>query len=491
MTSNSRQLPGFLDSLWQFFASVKLTVAVLLALALTSIIGTLVPQNQPLEAYYQAFGDFLFRVFAVLDLYDMYGAWWFQLLLTLLTLNIIVCSIDRLSSLSKIVFVRHPRFSVKRFRSAKKAHNFKAKGETESLLAAFQTVVKGQFRYQRVERLDGATYIYAERGRWTRLGVYVVHLSVVLLIAGAMVGSFFGFEGFANIPEGEGTDTIRMRDNPNMGRRLPFEIHCDDFNMELYSNGAPKEYRSALRLVQDGKTIYQKEIIVNDPIRFMGINIFQSSYGELPPDHDARQASAKGAAPESFDLQLTSASSGMTYDRKARIGEPLNLPEGLGTFTVLAYLPEMNFSGQALGPAIKGRLMPSEGEAAEVLLPMRFPNFDKMRRGKIVIAVAGAAAAKFTPQAPSEKKYYTGLQVTRDPGVGIVYAAFSMMILGCMITFFMSHRQVCVEIEAGGAVRVAGVSNKNPLGLERQIDQLAERLEAAVEAPLVGEPVRR
>jgi cytochrome c biogenesis protein len=408
----------------------------------------------------------------------MYHAWWFQLLLALLTLNIIVCSIDRLSSLSKIVFVRHPRFSIKRFRSARKGRQFKTEGDADTLLAAFQPVIKGQFRYQRVETIEGATCIYGERGRWTRLGVYVVHLSVLLLIAGAMIGTFFGFEGFVNIPEGEGTDTIRMRNNPNMGMRLPFEIHCDDFNMEVYSNGAPKEYRSALRLVQDGKTIYAKEIIVNDPVRFMGINIFQSSFGELPPDHDARQPPTAGTAPESLDLQLTSTSSGMTYDRKARIGETLSLPEGLGTFAVLAYLPEMNFGGQDLGPAIKGRLTPKGGEATEVLVPLQFPNFDKMRRGKVVIAVSGTAAEKFTPQAPPEKRYYTGLQVTRDPGVSIVYAAFILMILGCVITFFMSHRQVCVEIANSGEVRVAGVSNKNPLGLERQIAQLAERLEA-------------
>jgi cytochrome c biogenesis protein len=481
MNATSRPLPGFLNSLWQFFASVKLTVVLLLALALTSIIGTVIPQNRSPEWYFNAFGDFLYRVFLVLDIDDMYSAWWFQLLLALLILNILVCSIDRLSSLSKIVFIRHPRFSRKRFSNAQKARSFKAKGEPDALLNPFQAVIKRQFRYQRVETAEGATLLFAERGRWTRLGVYVVHLSIVLLILGAMVGSFFGFEGFVNIPEGEGTDTIRMRNNPAMGMRLPFEIHCDDFNMEVYSNGAPKEFRSALRLVQNGKTIYAKEIIVNDPIRYEGINIFQSSYGELPPDHPSQEAEADAAPPESFDLKLTSVSSGMTYAKKVRLGETLSLPEGQGSFTLDAYLPDMQFGGQKLGPAIKGLLTPREGNAAEVLVPLKFPNFDKMRRGKVIIAVAGPEAEKFRPQTPAQKRFYTGLQVTRDPGVKIVYAAFIMMILGCVITFFMSHRQVCVEIAPSGSVRVAGRANKNPLGLERQIEHLAARLEAAVE----------
>jgi cytochrome c biogenesis protein len=353
----------------------------------------------------------------------------------------------------------------------------------KALLDPFQAVVRKQFRYQRVETAERTTCIYAERGRWTRLGVYVVHLSIVLLIIGAMVGSFFGFEGFVNLPEGEGTDTIRLRNNPAMGLRLPFEIHCDDFNMEVYSNGAPKEFRSDLRLVKEGQTVYAKEIIVNDPIRFEGINIFQSSYGELPPDHPSQPAPVDGAPPESFDLKMTSKRSGMTYDRKLRVGETLALPEGLGDFTLEAYLPDMEFGGQKLGPAIKGLLTPKEGETAEVLVPLKFPNFDKMRQGDVVIAVAGTMTEKFSPQGPAQKRYYTGLQVTRDPGVTIVYTAFIMMILGCVITFFMSHRQLCVEIAPGGSVRVAGVANKNPLGLERQIEQLAERLQASVKEP--------
>ncbi len=46
-----------------------------------------------------------------------------------------------------------------------------------------------------------------------------------------------------------------------------------------------------------------------------------------------------------------------------------------------------------------------------------------------------------------EQAYYTGLQVTKDPGVWYVYAGFILMILGCWVTFFMSHRSVCIGLE--------------------------------------------
>ncbi len=83
--------------IWRFFISIRLTVFVLLTLAATSIVGTLIPQNGSPQDYILKYGDFLYRVFYVLDVFDMYHSWWFQLLVVVLTVNILACSIDRLS----------------------------------------------------------------------------------------------------------------------------------------------------------------------------------------------------------------------------------------------------------------------------------------------------------------------------------------------------------------------------------------------------------
>jgi len=84
------------NSIWKFFTSVRLTVVLLLTLAATSIIGTLIPQNEAPRAYIQAFGPALYRFFELLGFLDLYHSWWFQTLMLLLALNILVCSIDRL-----------------------------------------------------------------------------------------------------------------------------------------------------------------------------------------------------------------------------------------------------------------------------------------------------------------------------------------------------------------------------------------------------------
>ncbi|MBC2743908.1 MAG: cytochrome c biogenesis protein ResB, partial [Desulfosarcina sp.] len=303
---------------------------------------------------------------------------------------------------------------------------------------------------------------------------YIVHLSVIFMLIGGLVGSFFGFEGFVNIPEGEATDTIRIRNTGEI-HRLDFQIRCDDFNLALYETGAPKEYRSSLSIIAGGKAVKQKDIIVNDPLRFRGINIFQSSYGKLPPEKMPRPETPAPGPSEAYTLNFTSRASGMSYTKTARVGAPVDIPEGLGKFVVMAYEADATFRGMDVGAALIGMLTPADGEAAEVLLPLKFANFDKMRGGDVMIVVDNQPQEKFTPQQPAEERYYTGLQVTRDPGVWLVYTGFVLIIAGCFVTFYLSHQQVCIVIEQllkNSRVTFAGIANRNKLAMKNTTEKL-------------------
>jgi len=442
-----------LARLWKLFASVKLTIVLLLTLASTSIIGTLIPQNEAPMAYFETFGAFLYRIFSLLGFFDLYHSWWFRALILLLVANILVCSIDRLQATWKIIFVRHPRFNLARYRQLKNRVDSIHDGDAEQLKALYQPVIARRFRYHRTEETDEGFAIYGERGRWTRLGVYVVHFSVVLLLIGGLIGSIFGFEGYVNIPEGERAQSIQLS-NSNQKLQLGFEIRCDDFNVDFYDTGAPKEFRSSLTVFKQGKAVLQKDIIVNDPLRYEGISFFQSSYGNMPPNEAI--------------LNFTSKATGMVYSKRAVLNTPFVIGEDLGTFVLQKYTRQANFRGHNIGEAFVGVLTPPNGNAVEVTLPLKFPSFDRMRKGNVFIAVAD-----FVP------RYYTGLQVSKDPGIWVVYAGFILMIVGIYITFFMSHQQVCIDVARQGKksrIMVAGTSNKNKLGMQKRVTKLSERL---------------
>jgi len=469
----------YLNNIWKFFASLQLTITVLLSLAVTSIIGTLIPQNQDPAVYFQTFGPFLYRLFEVLNIFDMYHSWWFQMLILLLTVNVLICSIDRLSVTWKIIFSSNSRFTPARFRSRKNSHEFKATDLPEPLSKTFWSVLSKRFGYTDVARTDSGVALFAEKWRWSRLGVYIVHMSVILLLIGGLIGSLFGFDGFVNIPEGESVDTIRLR-NSMETKALDFAIRADDFSISFYDTGQPKEYRSALTILENGQPVLQKDIIVNDPLRYRGVNIFQASYGELGP----RQGHGQIPEPERITLSITSTGSGMTYQDALAPGQSITIPEGGGTFTWTSFLRAAEFRGQPIGEAIIGKLIPPAGEPAEIVLPIRFPSFDRMRKGTFVLAVIDRQPD--TPLQPdsAEKRYYTGLQVTQDPGVWVVYTGFILMIVGCFVTFFMSHQQVYVELSVSGKgsrVMVTGISNRNKVSMANRLETITRQLERAAD----------
>jgi cytochrome c biogenesis protein len=245
---------NFFDDIWEFFSSVKLTVVVLLSLAATSIIGTLVPQNEDPAKYYQAFGEVWYRIFHVLDIFDMYHSWWFQFLLLLITVNVTVCSVDRLSATWKVIFAKNPSFQASRFQRLTRKEEFFSDRSQEKLASVLAPVVARNFSYSTVEKASKSIFVFGEKGRWTRLGVYAVHLSVVLLLIGGLIGSIFGLDGYVTIPEGESVGSIQVR-NGNAAIPLGFEIRCDDFSVSFYDNGMPREFRSSLTLVEGGQTV--------------------------------------------------------------------------------------------------------------------------------------------------------------------------------------------------------------------------------------------
>ncbi|HET7317754.1 MAG TPA: cytochrome c biogenesis protein ResB, partial [Nitrospirota bacterium] len=91
------------DKVWKFFSSVKLAVVLLIILAIVSVIGTVIQQNQAPEQYLREYSQSTVQFFEMLGFFDMYHTWWFVLLLFLFTANLTVCTLDRLPHTLKIM----------------------------------------------------------------------------------------------------------------------------------------------------------------------------------------------------------------------------------------------------------------------------------------------------------------------------------------------------------------------------------------------------
>ncbi len=449
---------GFFTKIWKFFTSVKLTVVVLILIASTSIVGTLIPQNASPAFYFHKYGETLFRIFSALDVFDMYHSWWFLALIILLAVSIVVCSIDRLKLTWKTIFPKTISYNANRFRKLKNRTHFVVEGgrnPDNSVIPAYKAYLEKKFGHVDSQKTENGYTLYAEKGRWTKLGVYVVHISILFLLFGGMIGIFFGFKGNMRLNEGEKSNTvhIKKRQSPE---KLAFFLRCNDFHVEFYDTGMPEEFRTNLSVIKDGKEVVTRDIIVNKPLRYQGINIYQSSYGT--------------AAADNVSLEIVSRSSGMVYEKTAEIGRSIKVPEGGGQFTLTGFNPDFSFRGHRIGQVFTGTLDKEGGGEKQVVMPVEFPSFDKMRGGDFVFQVQDF-----------EKTYYTGLQITKDPGVVYVYIGFVLMIAGCFIAFLMHHQRVLVEVTAGENNRhdvfVSGIADRNSQGMKLKVEKIATKLE--------------
>ena len=188
-----------LDTLWDIFASVKLTVVILTLLATTSVLGTLIPQKADPSFYIRAYGEFAYRLMEVFDILGMFYSWWFQTLIGILSINITVCTIKRWPSIWRIVSSKN--LLVETIKKKSPIGRFSDSRNPDELLPLYKAYIGKKYSRVEISSEKPGMLIVAEKGRWTRLGVPAVHLSIVIILAGALIGSFLGFDGFVNIPE--------------------------------------------------------------------------------------------------------------------------------------------------------------------------------------------------------------------------------------------------------------------------------------------------
>jgi cytochrome c biogenesis protein len=305
------------------------------------------------------------------------------------------------------------------------------------------------------EQTDDSIVLYAEKGRWTRIGVYVVHASILLLLIGALIGAMFGFKADLRIDEGNTADTVFTQKGSPV--KLGFSIRCNDFEVKFYDTGAPEEFRSNLTILENGTESFTKDIRVNHPLRYKGINIFQASYGQ--------------AAPSSAVFDIVRLSDNMVSTHDLKIGETIQLPDDQGQFRLEGFIPHYDFRGQDLGAAFVGTIFPNDSKPFQIGLPLRYSKFDRMRKGTFAFTIKETV-----------ESYFTGLQVTKDPGIWYVYSGFVLMIIGCWVTFFMSHQSYMIEIQSSGdqesMVCISGTTNRNNQGMKLKIKKLIRQLKS-------------
>jgi cytochrome c biogenesis protein len=449
--ADEKRTPSPMDRVWDFFISVKLAIVTLIVLASTSILGTIIEQNQPPEKYHQLYEDWAFALMDRMNLFDMYHSMWFLLMLVLFTVNLTCCTIDRFPKMLKVV--RNPRTKLDGSleKSLSLSDRWKKKGTLSEWAGKYSEALSGSFAKPKITEEGGEVHLYAETGVASRFGVYVTHLSIVIIFIGAIVGNVAGFKGYVNITEGQSITRVPVRGGILM-QDLGFTVRCNAFSLETYPSGQPKAYKSDLSVIDGGREVVRKTIVVNDPLQYKGIWFYQSSYGQ-----------AEGAT-----AQVTFARKDGTPVSTLALAanEPVPI-EGYGIVRGVDYQP--NFQGK--GPALQVVAEKPGQPAASFWLVQGRPDLDRERGDSLVFSFRGLSS-----------KMFTGLQVAKDPGVNIVWLGCALMVIGLIMAFFLSHQRVWIRLAKGtdGRVEVvlAGSASRNRLAFEKRFEKLQTGVKA-------------
>ncbi len=433
--------------IWDFFSSVKLAIFTLCALAATSIIGTIIPQGESPAFYVKNFGAQTAHFFQILDIPNMYYSWWFLGLLGILSANLIICSFDRFPSVWKIITADNLEVAPQRIEKMSNCNKWDLDADKLDQINITELLKQNGWAASS-KKIGNNELFLGQKGRWSRVGVYIVHTSILLIFVGAVIGHFFGFKGSVMIPEMNSTQKVfAFKDAGPLD--LGFEVRCNSFTIEFYDNGMPKEYKSSLTVLEKGKEILTKEIEVNSPLTYKGITFYQSSYQGY----------------QDFLVNITDSDSGESKMFSIPFQKQTTWKEKNLQFGIV--------NADAIGQrVVRSKVWFKSGEnpASTEWIDDNGQNTFNGGKNNYTVSV--------------KQMYATGLQVAKDPGVWWVYIGCGIMLLGLYIAFFMSHQRIWFYKNRDSSVPqlwLSGSANKNKMGFAKTFSELKKCIEQAVQ----------
>ncbi len=124
-------------------------------------------------------------------------------------------------------------------------------------------------------------WIICKLRMWKRMSVFMLHLSFIGILGGALITFLSGKQGSIYLREGASTFQYVER-GTNLTQTMPFSIQLDTFMIECYPDtDTPSDYisRVSLHSLVDADSL-QAEISMNQVLDWKGYRFYQSSYDE-------------------------------------------------------------------------------------------------------------------------------------------------------------------------------------------------------------------
>jgi len=449
-----KKYPNIFSFIYDFFASLKLAIFIMLVLGILSMLGsTYIKQNEPFEWYLDNFGYEVGIWIWKLWLNDVFHSWYYIAFIVLLAVNLIVCSIKRLPRVWKQAFSKE---RIMKLDEKAEKHLKPITAKISDVDEVIKLLSRKGFKVF-MEKDKGKVYIFAEKGRFSRLGVYITHIALLIIMAGALIDAIVGVRGSLIVAEGDTNDVMLV--GPEQKRyKLPFAVHLIDFRIKTYGEENPKvderfalaisSFESDIEIINSGSVVAKGTVKVNEPFNFGRYRLFQATYGILDG---------------------TSKMGVIVVDRKKAHEDPENAV--IGTFEIrsgqVVEFEDMLISIDRVilnihDPENRDELAP--GVVLKVLINRTSYNVPVVYDPRLTATLySHVEQIKDFPYMffmnGFEPLFFSGFEVSYNPGTPVIWFGSIILILGMAVAFYSVHRKIWFRIE-GDTAKIAFYSHK-------------------------------
>ncbi|MBF2056600.1 MAG: cytochrome c biogenesis protein [Cyanobacterium sp. T60_A2020_053] len=419
-------------------ADLRLAIILLLVIAVFSISGTVIEQNQSLNYYQQnypenpaLFGFLTWQVLVKVGLNHVYTTWWYLAILVLFGSSLITCTFKRQLPALK---------SAQNWKYYQKSQEFNKLAFSAELTINYPEKIKDILSAKGYKVHEENNYLYAQKGLVGKIGPIIVHIGMIVILLGAIWGAFTGFFAQEMIDAG---DTFKISNFIEAGRLTDlqkpqrFTVKVNDFWIDYSATGAVDQFYSDLSIIgQNGEELKRETIFVNQPLRYGGVTFYQT---------DWNISAVKVQLNNSPIFQLPMAE--LPIAGKGKIW---------GTW--IPTKPDMSEGVSLVTKDLQGTMFVYDMEGK--LISALRPNMPVVVNG-INLKVLDLVGA-------------TGLQIKSDPGVPIVYLGFALLMIGVMMSY-VSFSQVWL-LEEDKSTYFGGKTNRALVTFEREMLEIIEQI---------------
>ncbi len=482
--------------MFSFLKSVKLAIVLIVLLTILIMAGMVIPQanlKPALYAQWRASHPAAALVVERLGLDRTFTSWWFLVVVGMFFVNTLACTVDQAvktwrqarkdcGAFQRRKTVRRDKMSAEQERFSSPdppvEHSEKADHPEKmitSLLRSRHYVVQEDATQARTapdeperDLPDQETrLVLAEKNRIGYWGSVVFHAGLLLVILGVGYGSLGRFEGVILVTEGERRteghqEYIYLEEGPAFAEAHPGFV----VGLEKVRHFSPTKKTlggMASSLTLDGKPF---QLDQRAPLVYRGFRIYQDRFGNA-----------------------------VSFESDTGRGTPLLFTAGL--------LDQITMGGSKVskgsliipGTNLRARLVlyanadSKDGKLVATSLVLKRPILEvtledpagtRVFKGKVEVGQEVRAAG--LKLAFTGASYWLALRIKRDPGLGLIYAGFGVVLLGLILLYFLIPRQVWVKLtadpgQAGGwKVDVGGRTLRHSELLEGELEEIRREL---------------